>query len=196
MSLTSSAASSNGIEPPKADPGYRSREPPVTKSNSFVRTPETFMKPLPPVAASPSSLPSTPMSQRRRLRINQSPKPPGAEADAPHYRDAPSVPFQPGFYRAPPEDPDRAHVFQLVRRSSSRSRVAAAAIAGGTAAGEGARGTTTSSQGSPAGKLQYKKSRPTVPLIRLYSMRGAGRIISTIPIHCIIFFCSAVYILL
>jgi hypothetical protein len=145
-SFTSSAASSNGIEP-KADPGYRSRQPPVTKSNSFVRTPETFMKPSPPAAASPSSLPSTPMSQRRRLRINQSPKPPGAEADAPHYRDAPSVPFQPGFYRAPPEDPDRAHVFQLVRRSSSRSRVAAATIA----AGEGAR-NTTSSQGSPAGK--------------------------------------------
>jgi hypothetical protein len=146
-SFNSSAVSSNGIEQPKDEQAYRSRQPPVTKSNSFVRTPEAFMKSSPPITASPSSLPSTPMSQRRRLRINQSPKPPGAEADAPHYRDAPSVPFQPGFYRAPPEDPDRAHVFQLVRRSSSRSRVAAATIA----AGEGAR-NTTSSQGSPAGK--------------------------------------------
>jgi len=60
------------------------------------------------------------MSQRRRLRINQSPKP--ADEEQMKYRESPSTPFRPGFYRKPPEDADKSHVFQLVRRSSSRSR--------------------------------------------------------------------------
>ena len=121
---------------------------PMTKSNSFVRTPETFVKPLP---AAPSSLPGTPLSQRRRLRINQSPKPPGADtaSTSPHYRDAPSAPFQPGFYRAPPEDPEKAHVFQLVRRSSSRARITAGS-------GDGGRiGSGASSLESTSGKSMF-----------------------------------------
>ena len=91
------------------------------RSNSFVRTPDTF------TATKPSaSAPNTPMSQRRRLRINQSPRPldDSDPTGNPKYRDSPTTPFQPGFYRPPPQDQERGHVFKLLRRSSSRSRAA------------------------------------------------------------------------
>ena len=44
----------------------------------FIRSPDTF--------STPQSAPATPMSQRRRLRINQSPKPP-EEDNRPNYRE-------------------------------------------------------------------------------------------------------------
>ena len=96
---------------------FRSRKP--VKSNSFVGTPKTSL-----ASKSAVSAPNTPMSQKRRLRINQSPKPIDTEDSKLKYRDSPSAPFQPGFYRAPPEDSERAHIFQLTRRSSSKTRMA------------------------------------------------------------------------
>jgi len=91
----------------------RSRKP--LKSPSFVRTPDTF--------TSAQSAPVTPMSQRRRLRINQSPKPQESD-DNPKYRvQLTGNAFQPGFYRPPPEDTTKATMFQLVRRNSSKSNI-------------------------------------------------------------------------
>ena len=104
-------------ETSESEANFRSRKP--VKSNSFVRTPETFLASKPAVSA-----PNTPMSQRRRLRINQSPKPLDTEDTKLKYRDSPSAPFQPGFYRAPPEDSEKSHIFQLTRRSSSKTRLA------------------------------------------------------------------------
>ena len=104
-------SSSNSTE---LESTFRSRMP--VKSKSFIRTPDSF---APTVSA--TSAPNTPMSQRRRLQINQSPKPKDPDSKT-KYREGPNAPFQPGFYRPPPEDPEKSHVFQLRRRSSSRSR--------------------------------------------------------------------------
>merc|ERR1719219_1913939 len=84
------------------------------KSGSFIRTPDTF--------TTAQSAPTTPMSQRRRLRINQSPKP--LETDQrPKYREqVTGNAFRPGFYRPPPEDSNEAGMFQFVRRTNSLSR--------------------------------------------------------------------------
>merc|ERR1712013_446704 len=85
------------------------------KSGSFIRTPETF--------TTAQSAPSTPMSQRRRLRINQSPKPPEAD-NRPKYREqVTGNAFRPGFYRPPPEDTNETGMFQFVRRTNSRSNI-------------------------------------------------------------------------
>lgn len=100
------------------DVNHHSSRKPV-KSSSFARKPESFS----PVDST-SSVPNTPISPRRRLRINQSPKPPSEAEQQPRYRESPTAPFQPGFYRKPPEDPALSHVFQLNQRSSSRSRSA------------------------------------------------------------------------
>lgn len=76
----------------------------------FVRTPETF--------SNPPSAPATPMSQRRRLKINQSPKPIESE-NKPNYREHLTAnAFQPGFYRPPPEDATQAPMFQLTKGKS------------------------------------------------------------------------------
>jgi len=97
----------------ESESSFRSRKP--LKSPSFVRTPDTF--------TSAQSAPTTPMSQRRRLRINQSPKPPESD-DHPNYRgQLPGNAFQPRFYRPPPEDTNKAPMFQLVRRNSSKSNI-------------------------------------------------------------------------
>ena len=82
----------------------------------FIRSPDTF--------STPQSAPATPMSQRRRLRINQSPKP--VETDnRPNYREQLSGnAFQPGFYRPPPEDTGKAPMFQLMKGKSSKSSTA------------------------------------------------------------------------
>jgi len=101
----------------ETESAFRTRQP--LKSNSFVRTPESFIP-----AAGSASAPNTPMSQRRRLRINQSPKPAADQDASVRYRDSPSSPFTPGFYRKPPEDSNKGHVFQLVRRNSSKTRMA------------------------------------------------------------------------
>ena len=92
---------------------YRSRQP--LKSGSFIQTPDTF--------TTAQSAPTTPMSQRRRLRINQSPKP--LETDQrPKYREqVTGNAFRPGFYRPPPEDSNEAGMFQFVRRTNSRSNI-------------------------------------------------------------------------
>jgi hypothetical protein len=91
------------------------------KSNSFIRTPETFTK-IPPPA--PVSAPATPLSQRRKLKINQMAKPADQVQSSPKYRDGGSKnPFQPGFYRPPPEDASKTNMFQLMKRSGSRSNV-------------------------------------------------------------------------
>ena len=61
------------------------------------------------------------MSQRRRLRINQSPKPPEAD-NRPNYREQlTGNAFQPGFYRPPPADADTAPMFQLMKGKASKS---------------------------------------------------------------------------
>ena len=104
------------IQSIKSESNFTSRKP--LRSNSFVRTPETFVASKPAMSA-----PSTPMSQRRRLQINQSPKPMDTEDAKLKYRDSPTAPFQPGFYRAPPEDSEKSHIFQLTRRSSSKTRM-------------------------------------------------------------------------
>jgi len=93
---------------------------PTTKTGLSTRTPETFIRrpPQSPI----NSTPATP-STARRLRINQSPKPPDSEI-RPKYRDSPSSPFQPGFYRPPPDDPNQVpNVFQMLRRNSSKTRI-------------------------------------------------------------------------
>ena len=84
----------------------------------FVRQPDTF--------SAPQSAPATPMSQRRRLRINQSPKPPAEAAEArPNYREqlTSASAFQPGFYRPPtePAEASKAPMFQLKSAGSGRS---------------------------------------------------------------------------
>ena len=109
--VDSSVTSNNSFEP---ESSFCSRMP--ARSKSFIRTPDSF---APMVSA--TSAPNTPMSQRRRLLINQSPKPIESDSRV-KYREGPNAPFQPGFYRPPPEDPEKSHVFQLRRRSSSRSR--------------------------------------------------------------------------
>ena len=84
----------------------------------FVRQPDTF--------SAPQSAPATPMSQRRRLRINQSPKPPAEAAEArPNYREqlTSASAFQPGFYRPPTEaEAAKAPMFQLKSASGRSSR--------------------------------------------------------------------------
>ena len=87
-------SSSNSTE---LESTFRSRMP--VKSKSFIRTPDSF---APTVSA--TSAPNTPMSQRRRLQINHSPKPKDPDSKT-KYREGPNAPFQPGFYRPPPEDP-------------------------------------------------------------------------------------------
>ena len=66
------------------------------------------------------------MSQRRRLRINQSPKPPAEAAEArPNYREqlTSASAFQPGFYRPPTEaEAAKAPMFQLKSASGRSSR--------------------------------------------------------------------------
>merc|ERR1719323_2973945 len=85
----------------------------------FVRSPDTFN-----TVNTPQSAPATPMSQRRRLRINQSPKPIESENNKPTYREhLKADAFQPGFYRPPPEDASQAPMFQLMK-GRSRSNVA------------------------------------------------------------------------
>merc|ERR1719323_3024835 len=85
----------------------------------FVRSPDTFN-----TVNTPQSAPATPMSQRRRLRINQSPKPIESENNKPNYREhLKADAFQPGFYRPPPEDASQAPMFQLMK-GRSRSNVA------------------------------------------------------------------------
>jgi len=107
------STSSNNIQNTNSETTFRSRQP--LKSSSFVRTPETF--------TTAQSAPSTPMSQRRRLRINQSPKPPESD-NRPRYREqVTGNAFQPGFYRPPPEDSTKASMFQFVRRNSSKSNI-------------------------------------------------------------------------
>ena len=51
---------------------------PVSKSNSFARKPDNFS---PAESVASFSVPNTPMSGRRRLRINQSPKPPAEKEE-------------------------------------------------------------------------------------------------------------------
>ena len=85
----------------------------------FVRSPDTFN-----TVNTPQSAPATPMSQRRRLRINQSPKPIESDNNKPNYREhLKADAFQPGFYRPPPEDASQAPMFQLMK-GRSRSNVA------------------------------------------------------------------------
>merc|ERR1712203_594035 len=81
--------------------------------------PETFTH------AQPPSCPTTPMSQRRRLRINQSPKPPAEVEARPKYREGTEGPFKPGFYRPPPEETTSSNpIFKLIRRNNSKTNLA------------------------------------------------------------------------
>jgi len=107
-------------EKTESESSFRSRQPLRSSSTAFVRSPETFTHSQPP------SCPTTPMSQRRRLRINQSPKPPAEEAESkPKYRDGTASPFQPGFYRPPPEETTSSNpIFKLIRRNNSRTNLA------------------------------------------------------------------------
>jgi len=88
------------------------------RSASFVKTPSTFTKP-----AAPPSAPGTPMSQRRRLRMNQSPKPTDNDQTQPKYREGLSHAFQPKFYRPPPEDSVTVPNFFSLMRRNSKSRL-------------------------------------------------------------------------
>jgi len=88
------------------------------RSASYVKTPSTFTKP-----AAPPSAPGTPMSQRRRLKINQSPKPTENNSQQPKYREGVSHAFQPGFYRPPPEGSGTHTNFFNLMRQNSRSRM-------------------------------------------------------------------------
>ena len=101
----------------ESESSFRSSKP--VRSNSFVRTPDSFT-----AKKASFSAPSTPLSQRRRLKINQSPCPTDEPESSSKYREGPAAPFQPGFYRPPPLDQEKGHVFKLLRRSSSRSRAA------------------------------------------------------------------------
>ena len=90
---------------------YFSRSP-----GPFIRQPDTFN--------APQSAPATPMSQRRRLRINQSPAPPPeAQGDTrPNYREQLTQgAFQPGFYRPPTEEGAKSPMFQLMKGKASKS---------------------------------------------------------------------------
>ena len=108
-------------EEKSSETSFQNRGPLKSASAAFVRTPETFTH------AQPPSSPTTPMSQRRRLRINQSPKPP-ADQDQdsrPKYREGTASPFQPGFYRPPPEETTSSNpIFKLIRRNNSRTNLA------------------------------------------------------------------------
>lgn len=105
-------------ESTESESSFQGRKPLRSTSTSFIRTPETFTKSTPP------SAPCTPMSQRRRLRINQSPKPPEERDQKPKYREGSSSPFQPGFYRPPPEETNTGNpIFKLIRRNNSRTNL-------------------------------------------------------------------------
>merc|ERR1719193_257265 len=112
-SISSHNIENTNIQKEASESFFRSRQP--LKSGSFIRTPDTF--------TTTQSAPTTPMSQRRRLRINQSPKP--IETDnRPKYREqVTGNAFRPGFYRPPPEDSTEAGMFQFVRRTNSRSNI-------------------------------------------------------------------------
>merc|ERR1719412_1410189 len=103
-------------EKSESESSFRSRQPLRSKSTAFVRSPETFTHSQPP------SSPTTPMSQRRRLRINQSPKPPAEEEARPKYREGTEGPFKPGFYRPPPEETTSSNpIFKLIQRNNSKT---------------------------------------------------------------------------
>ena len=106
-------------EKSESESSFRSRKPLKSASTAFVRAPETFTH------AQPPSCPTTPMSQRRRLRINQSPKPPTDEESKPKYREGAESPFKPGFYRPPPEETTSSNpIFKLIRRNNSKTNLA------------------------------------------------------------------------
>jgi len=106
-------------EKSESESSFRSRKPLKSASTAFVRAPETFTH------AQPPSCPTTPMSQRRRLRINQSPKPPTDEESKPKYREGTESPFKPGFYRPPPEETTSSNpIFKLIRRNNSKTNLA------------------------------------------------------------------------
>lgn len=106
-------------EKSESESSFRSRNPLKSASTAFVRAPETFTH------AQPPSCPATPMSQRRRLRINQSPKPPAEEESRPKYKEGTESPFKPGFYRPPPEETTSSNpIFKLIRRNNSRTNLA------------------------------------------------------------------------
>jgi len=137
-----SAFTSDKTSKTETESTFRTRQP--LRSSSFVRSPETFL-----TSASSVSAPNTPMSQRRRLRINQSPKPNADQEPGVKYRDSPTSPFTPGFYRKPPEDSSKNHVFQLVRRNSSKTRMSmdrSPAASGPSTAPEGVRTSQASSK--------------------------------------------------
>ena len=80
----------------------------------FIRQPDTF--------SAPQSAPATPMSQRRRLRINQSPAPLPETDTRPNYREQLTASaFQPGFYRPPTEEGAKSPMFQLMKGKASKS---------------------------------------------------------------------------
>ena len=106
-------------EKSESESSFRSRNPLKSASTAFVRAPETFTH------AQPPSCPTTPMSQRRRLRINQSPKPLTDEESKPKYREGTESPFKPGFYRPPPEETTSSNpIFKLIRRNNSKTNLA------------------------------------------------------------------------
>ena len=106
-------------EKSESESSFRSRKPLKSASTAFVRAPETFTH------AQPPSCPTTPMSQRRRLRINQSPKPATDEESRPKYREGTESPFKPGFYRPPPEETTSSNpIFKLIRRNNSKTNLA------------------------------------------------------------------------
>ena len=106
-------------EKSESESSFRSRKPLKSASTAFVRAPETFTH------AQPPSCPTTPMSQRRRLRINQSPKPLTDEESKPKYREGTESPFKPGFYRPPPEETTSSNpIFKLIRRNNSKTNLA------------------------------------------------------------------------
>merc|ERR1719412_1485458 len=103
-------------EKSESESSFRSRKPLKSASTAFVRAPETFTH------AQPPSAPTTPLSQRRRLRINQSPKPPAEEESRPKYKEGTESPFKPGFYRPPPEETTSSNpIFKLIRRNNSKT---------------------------------------------------------------------------
>merc|ERR1711971_1455146 len=63
-----------------------------------------------------------PLSQRRRLRVNQSPRPQETADNRPNYREQlTGNAFQPGFYRPPPEDSSKGSgMFQVLKGKSSK----------------------------------------------------------------------------
>merc|ERR1711915_1069506 len=108
------SSSSSNMQKSDAETYSQARKP--LRSTSFVRTPDTF--------TTAQSAPTTPMSQRRRLRINQSPKPIASDSK-PKYREQLSErDSRPGFYRPPAENSSTAPMFQLMRRSNSKTNFA------------------------------------------------------------------------